>query len=172
MKKGILIFFVIASICLLDGVTVEATAKGGDRKPTQCVNGISKSYASYQKDQASWETCPWQRTEIYGWVGLGFDLNGDEEIDFEECIYAREYYFLDIEKQLGETCETVFYRCDCDGDGYLSVSDFENSDQSCLPDCNAAWRIYNYIGKRMAGKKAYNGVIMPTEHTGDYLNDH
>ncbi len=95
--------------------------------------------------------------DLISWLDLGFDMNDDGGISMEECEYTRKYYFSEAELVWGESCETVFQRCDCDGDGFIIYEDFRDSEFSCLKDCGAATRLWYFVGSRMTSKKAFDG---------------
>ena len=132
-----------------------------------CVNGITRTRKQYKRDQDSWNNCvinnqTLKRMNIINWIGKGFDMDGDEAISFEECQYTRKYYFNEAELIVGETCETVMQRCDCDGDGYITYEDFKRSDMSCLRDCDAGKRVWYFVGSRMTDpNKAFTGTKEP-----------
>ena len=117
-------------------------------------------------DLQSWKTCRWQRIEVISWVDKGFDTNRDGKLSMEECEWARSYYFKPIEQMFGESCPTVFERCDCDGDGFIDAQDFLNSKYTCLRNCDKATLIWFFIGSRMATDRAFEG-IQEADHTID-----
>jgi hypothetical protein len=89
----------------------------------------------------------------------GFDLNNDGVWTIDECEFARLYYFNELERMLGETCKTVFFRCDCDGDGKMTIEDFENSRVSCLRNCRAVSRIKAFVLDKMPTKNTFESKL-------------
>lgn len=130
-----------------------------DLLPAPCVNGLTLTRKQHNADLESWETCRFQRMDLIKYMRGGFDMDGDSAISFEECNYIRNYYFNKAELVFGESCETVFQRCDCDGDGYITYEDYRDSNFSCLRACRDAERLWYFVGSRMVDPtKAFSGV--------------
>lgn len=122
--------------------------------PATRTRGELESYAK------SWVTCeykgvPLNRSAIIDYFKLGFDLDGDGKLSMKECETARNCFFTKAELQFGETCKTVFDRCDCNQDGVITRTDFERSYFTCLKDCDAGRNIYWLIGSRLVNNTAY-----------------
>ena len=128
-----------------------------------CVDGVTRRRSQIEADRRSWDDYPFNRSDLIEYMKLGFDVNDDQHLSPDECKMARDYYFTPFELQWGETCATVFARCDCDGDGLISQWDFENSYMTCLRRGLDGARIQYLIGGRIASKGAYKGKIMPSE---------
>lgn len=128
-----------------------------------CVDGVARLRSQIEADRRSWDDYPFNRSDLIAYMHLGFDVNNDQYLSMEECNDARNYYFTEFELQWGETCATVFNRCDCDGDGLISQWDFENSYMTCLRRGLDGARIFYLIGARITSMGAYKGKIVPTE---------
>ncbi|OQW72216.1 MAG: hypothetical protein BVN35_14490 [Proteobacteria bacterium ST_bin11] len=116
-----------------------------------CVGGAKRHQADIDADRASWNTVPFKRSDIINYMKLGFDTNNNSALDFEECENARNEYLNEAERQIVESCETIFIKCDCDGDGKITQEDFENAYMTCLKDATAGTLIKKLIGDRMDG---------------------
>ena len=129
---------------------------------SKCAFKSTRTRAELEEYEKSWHNCEYNgvklnRTGIIDYFGLGFDRNGDGVLTMDECEFARNCYFNAAERQFGETCKTVFDRCDCDQDGEITQTDFEMSYFTCLKDCEAGIRIYKYIGQYLKpGDKAFS----------------
>lgn len=139
--------------------------------PSKCVNGVSKTKATYDSDINSWKNCKWQRSDVINMTGLGFDLNGDQVIDAYEIEFARHYYFTSFELVFGESTKEVIEHCDCDGDGRISQEDFLSSEMSCIRNCDKAEEVWWFLGSRI-GSKPYSGVNMPKDTDRPKALDH
>lgn len=126
-----------------------------------CKNGISHPKSVVEEDQASWLTCSHQRAEVIEYMKRGFDLDNNQMWDIDECEMARQYYFSPMERMLAAkiSCEDIFFRCDCDGDGSISQEDFEMSYLSCLRNCDRAMLIKRLVLDRMPTDHAFEGKI-------------
>lgn len=138
-----------------------------------CTIATSRTRAELDAYAKSWEYCTYhdkdlgadvrlERSAIINYFKLGFDLNNDGKLSMEECETARNCYFSKAELEFGETCKTVFDRCDCFQDGVITESDFVHSYFTCLKDCTAGRRIYEYIGKYIG-----NGTAMSKCRNGN-----
>ena len=129
--------------------------------------------AQHDWNQESLRTCKFNRSEVVEWAKKGFDLNGDMYIDMAEVKGIRDYYLTPAElaSNLVETLDTIFYRCDCDGDGRISNWDFDNTPDTCLRDCGALTRINYFIGSRMADGKAFGAKKDPDAIDESMLHD-
>lgn len=152
--------FILLSVFALVGQSYALKRNNPDEMVyTPCVNQISHPRSVIEADLKSWETCKYQRSEIIDYMKRGFDLNNDGVWTIDECEFARLYYFNELERMLGETCQTVFFRCDCDGDGQMTIEDFENSRVSCLRNCVAAGRIKALVLDKMPTSNAFEGKL-------------
>jgi Ca2+-binding EF-hand superfamily protein len=156
-NQRVFCILLLLSIAALFGIA-ESKKLPTDILATSCLNGYAKTRWEHEQDVISWKTCRFQREEVISWVGLGFDRNNDSSIDMDECNFARNFYFTPKEQEAGESCYTVFERCDCDNDGFITEEDFALSAYTCLRDCGAAMRIWFFIGSRMPKKKAFAGL--------------
>ena len=124
--------------------------------PSPCVNGETMTRQKHQDDLDSWIDCPVQREQVMKINEQGFDIDGDGNIDMDECVLARRFYLEKwIERAIAESCDKVFEHCDCDGDGLISTEDFLNARFTCLRNCKAGVMINHYIGSRMVDGKAF-----------------
>jgi hypothetical protein len=119
---------------------------------SKCAFKSTRTRAELDAYEKSWHNCEYNgvrlnRTGIIDYFSLGFDINHDGVLSMEECEFARNCFFSAAERQFGETCKTVFDRCDCDQDGVITQEDFLMSHFTCLKDCEAGIRIYKYIGQ-------------------------
>lgn len=151
------ILFAFLLIALLFSVR-PAFAKNDPLAVSDCPNADPRHQSDVDANKATWEGCRFQRGEVISWMDKGFDIDNDGYLSMWECEYARNYYFNPVELMFGESCETVFKRCDCDGDKLIDYNDFTNSWQTCLANCNAAKRIWFFIGSRLPTEKAFDGL--------------
>jgi len=119
---------------------------------SKCAFKSTRTRAELEAYEKSWHNCEYNgvklnRTGIIDYFNRGFDMNQDGVLSMTECEVARNCYFSAVERQFGETCKTVFDRCDCDQDGVITQEDFLLSHFTCLKDCEAGIRIYKYIGQ-------------------------
>jgi hypothetical protein len=124
---------------------------------SDCVNNVKRRRSQIKADADSWKGLPWTRADLISYADRGFDTDGDKAINFTECENARNYYFTPVQIQLGETCDTVFRRCDCDGDGFITKDDFLNSYMSCLKDGKSGRLINWLIGEKITADGAFKG---------------
>lgn len=146
----LLLLLLVAVVCASKDILV----------PNPCVIPVSRYHSELAKYADSWKNCyadgvKLDRLAIIDYFKLGFDLNHDGRLSMDECETARNCYFNAAERQAGETCKTVFDRCDCDQDKFITRSDFERSFFTCLKDCTAGQMIYKYIGQRLGNGTAY-----------------
>lgn len=177
MKGWVLLLAVLLAVCLIEN-GAEGMASDNTLLSTPCINGMTLTVGAYRKAQESWKHVKWddkarqrfaemgitgdiRREHIILFVQKGFDTDRDGAINRTECENARNFYFTKFELQFGESCETVFHRCDCDGDGYITEDDFFNSKFSCLKDGNAGERMWLYVGSRMPTANAFDGLELP-----------
>ncbi len=128
-----------------------------------CVDGVTRKLSQVLADNRSWDDYDFVRDDVIAYMKLGFDQNDDGYLSEEECNEARSYYFTPFELQWGETCRTVIMRCDCDGDGLISLDDFQNSYMTCLRRGIDGARIKYLIGQRISKMGAFKGKIMPSK---------
>lgn len=149
----ILLLFVVAAFASKDVIV---------RSP--CTIPSTRTRAELDAAAKSWDNCFYHdskhgnvkldRSGIIDYFKLGFDLNNDGKLSMDECETARNCFFTRAELQFGETCKTVFDRCDCNQDGVITRLDFEKSTFTCLRDCTAGQRIYQYIGQYLGNGTA------------------
>lgn len=147
-------FFVISLFLVFVAGVYHAIATKNVIVHAPCVLEATRTRAELEAYAKSWAKCKWQRHEIVAYFKRGFDLNGDDALSMDECEFARNCYFDPELRQFGETCKTVFDRCDCGQDGVITAEDFENSYFTCLKDCEAGERIYTYIGQYLENNTA------------------
>lgn len=128
-----------------------------------CVDGVTRKLSQVRADNRSWDDYDFVRDDVIAYMKLGFDQNGDGYLSENECNEARSYYFTSFENQWGETCRTVIMRCDCDGDGLISLLDFKMSYMTCLRRGIDGARIKYLIGERISSMGAFQGKIMPSK---------
>ena len=148
-------FFVFA---VLASELVVASFKNVDPLiQSECANGAKRRRSLIEEDRKSWDTVPFKREDLIGYMKLGFDTDDDKALSYQECENARNYYLNDFERQIVETCETIFLKCDCDQDGYITQEDFANSYMTCLKDAKSGKIIYYFVGSRITAGGAFAG---------------
>ncbi len=152
--------FLVFCLFLFGCVLATCVAKDVMRR-APCKVATTRMQSELDAFAKSWENCEYNgvkltRMAIVDYFKLGFDLDGDGKLSMSECEAGRNCYFNSVERKFGETCKTVFDRCDCNQDGLITRDDFERSFFTCLKDCEAGRRIYEYIGIHMANNTAFS----------------
>ena len=152
--KGFILFGLLLLV-----LTADVFASIHDKDPwieSVCISNAKRRLSQLKADNESWVGLPWTRNDLINFAGQ-FDTDGDKAIDFQECEDVRNYYFEPYQLQIGETCDTVFRRCDCDGDGYITQWDFENSHMTCLREGKSGKLLWWLVGGKITEAGAFNG---------------
>lgn len=159
----LLILFLLLSAC---AIALCVSKDVPVRSP--CVIATTRTRSELESYAKSWENCEYDgvkltRTAIIDYFKLGFDLDGDGKLSMAECEAGRNCYFNAAERQFGETCKTVFDRCDCNQDGMITRTDFERSYFTCLKDCTAGKNIFRLIGQFVINTTAFSNCRAPDD---------
>jgi len=117
--------------------------------PSLCANGATVTRAEREKNQASLETCKYDRQSAIEVFKAGFDVDGDGLFTIDECYKARRAYIHTWEEPFAESCEKIFDHCDCNADRVITVEDFETAVDTCLRNCDTIEKFMHYVGSRM-----------------------
>lgn len=157
MRSVLLLFFLLCFLYVCEAKQRDIVVS------SPCVDGVTRKLSQVRADNRSWDEYDFVRDDVIAYMKLGFDQNGDGYLSERECNEARNFYFSPFELQWGETCRTVILRCDCDGDGLISLEDFQNSYMTCLRRGIDGARIKYLIGGRITEKGAFKGKIAPSK---------
>lgn len=105
----------------------------------------------------SFETCEYQRSDVISCAIRFGDTNGDAYIDAAEIgalvkryVGAGARTLLALGSWVGavESVDVMVKKCDYDGDGRISLSDFERSYETCLAYCSRVKLLYDVVCSR------------------------
>jgi hypothetical protein len=154
---------VFIGTCVVLTLMIQLTLAVSHHKPTdtlksECIkhNGITRE--ARERHELSWKTSRFKREELIKWFKIFFP-NNTKGLTMDDCNRIRNRFLKGIELAAVETCETVFFRCDCNADGIIDDDDFENSKDFCLKDANAAEKLNYYIGDRLVDKNDPFGAM-------------
>lgn len=141
-------------------------------KPTDiidkgCVIDSKITRATFEANQKSLFNCNLNRSDVVEFARV-FDLNRDLAIGYDECVKIREHYVPEIARSIVESCDEVFRRCDCDGDGYITNDDFDRSIPTCLRDCPSLNKVNDLIIKNMKDKTNPFSELVSQDTNTDY----
>lgn len=117
--------------------------------PSLCANGATVTRAEREKNQASLETCKYDRQSAIEVFKAGFDVDGDGLFTIDECYKARRAYIHTLEEPFAESCEKIFDHCDCNADRVITIDDFDTAVDTCLRNCDTIEKFMHYVGSRM-----------------------
>lgn len=124
--------------------------------PARCKNGVTRTTRERELSMRSFDNCTIYDTDLHEWIHLTrdevihyglehFDKNGDKKVEKDECATA----FLEIVpwevRSVVPACALIFKRCDCDGDGIITIEDYENSFDTCLGHCTRIKLAYSAL---------------------------
>lgn len=148
-ERTIIITFSILAGLFLGYLTTPSSLPINEKEylPANCVNGVQVTEKRRSLNEKSYESCTivnsdnttylMKREDIIDIVLPIFDLNNDTMIDRNECETVIEKAVPGwIRYIVVSPCSVAFNKCDCDGDGILTIQDFNNSYDTCLNRCH------------------------------------
>ena len=108
------------------------------------------------------ETCDYQRADAAACALRYGDTNGDGLVSPAEIDAMKARYLSVVMRAgawiaaaVGQSTAVMMRKCDFDGDGYLSRSDFDLSADTCLADCRRVTLLFKYVcSKAIAEERA------------------
>lgn len=106
-----------------------------------------------ERNAASFATCDHQRSDAVACAMRFADTDHDGAITAAEIDAAKARY-LPLAERVGvwladvvglETTQAVMRKCDDDGDGRITLDDFERSADSCLADCGRVNLLFKLV---------------------------
>jgi hypothetical protein len=164
MQEGV--FFI--GTCVVVLFLIQLSAAVSHHKPTDIIysncirhpEGITRE--ARERHEASWRASRFKREELIDWFRIFFPGN-TIGLNISECNKIRNRFLKGPEKGVVESCEKIFWKCDCNNDGIIDDEDFENAKDYCLKDANAAEKLNYYVADRLVDKNDPYGAMKEPE---------